>query len=466
MSFDSDEYNKFPIKKFESMLKTNHILFFDSDEFEDIVTHYLENGKIALAKKATNLGLQQHPSSTNLKLYQIEMYIFENKLDLAEELLNELHLFEQGNEEVHIQKANIYSRRNNHKMAIKYLERALEITDNATDVLSLIGMEYLFMEDYENGMHFFIRCLEEDPSDHSALYNIIYCYEFLDQQAEAIEFLKNYLEKNPYSDVAWHQLGKEFIKTKEYQKALDAFDFAIISDDTFIGAYLEKGRVLEKMKRYGKAIQCYLITLGLDDPTSYALLRIGKCHEKLNHTDLALQYYLKCIKEDSLLDKGWLAITDFFFRDKQYHKALYYIKKALTIDTENPQFWKRYARINYQLDLLEEAEVGYRKTLELGNYELDSWIPRGDILTELGEYEAGVNNFNQALEFYPEHPEIEYRLSGLYFSLRESEKGAYYLRNALRNDPELLTILEEIFPLVLKMKKVKQIVAEHKNPSS
>ena len=277
--------------------------------------------------------------------------------------------------------------------------------------------------------------------------------------------MKNYLEKNPYSDVAWHQLGKEFIKTKEYQKALDAFDFAIISDDTFIGAYLEKGRVLEKMKRYGKAIQCYLITLGLDDPTSYALLRIGKCHEKLNHTDLALQYYLKCIKEDSLLDKGWLAITDFFFRDKQYHKALYYIKKALTIDTENPQFWKRYARINYQLDLLEEAEVGYRKTLELGNYELDSWITRGDILTELGEYEAGVNNFNQALEFYPEHPEIEYRLSGLYFSLRESEKGAYYLRNALRNDPELLTILEEIFPLVLKMKKVKQIVAEHKNPS-
>src|SRR5690554_6375386 len=132
MAFGSDEYNKYPIKKFESMLKTNHILFFDSDEFEDIVTHYLENGKIALAKKATKLGLQQHPSSTNLKLYQIEMYIFEDKLDLAEELLNDLYVFEQGNEEVHIQKANIYSRSNYPKMPIKFLVRAFEVTINAT----------------------------------------------------------------------------------------------------------------------------------------------------------------------------------------------------------------------------------------------------------------------------------------------------------------------------------------------
>src|SRR5690554_781740 len=99
MELHSDEYNNFSLTRFESMLKTNNVLFFDSEEFEDIVHHYLENGKLALAKKATKLGLEQHPTSTNLKLFQIEMYIFEDKLELAEELLNDLHLLEQSNEE-------------------------------------------------------------------------------------------------------------------------------------------------------------------------------------------------------------------------------------------------------------------------------------------------------------------------------------------------------------------------------
>src|SRR5690606_16765140 len=150
---------------FESMLKTNAVLFFDSEEFEDIIGYYLDNGKIALAKKATKLGLEQHPTSVNLKLFQVEMYIFEDKLDIADELLNELESIESSNEEIYIQKANIFSKRDDHKKAIELLEKALEITEDEVDILNLIGMEYLFMDDYENAKYYFMKCLEEDNED-------------------------------------------------------------------------------------------------------------------------------------------------------------------------------------------------------------------------------------------------------------------------------------------------------------
>lgn len=465
MQPNPDDHNNFSIDRFESMLKTNNVLFFDSDEFENIVHYYLENGKIALAKKAAKLGLEQHPSSTNLKLYRIEMYIFDDKLELAEELLDGIFLLEQNNDEVYIQKANIFSRRDMHKEAIESLEKALELTHDPADVLSLMGMEYLFMEDYENGMRHFMKCLEEDEEDYSALYNIIYCLEFLERNEEAIDFLNDYLNKHPYCEVAWHQVAKQYRQLKEYDKALAAIDFAIISEDRFLGAYFEKGKILEKIKRYEEAIECYSITLTIDDPTSFALLRIGKCYEKLGNTELALEFYTKCVKEDSLLDRGWIAIIDLHYKNKQYNKALYFVEKALAIDAQNVHYWKRYAKANNKISHFEEAEVGYRKALELGNYELDSWLTRSDILTNLGEYEAAINNLNQALEFYPAHPEIEYRLSGLYFLLREGEKGEFHLNNALRTEPEFIMIIEEIFPLVFRMKKVKQIIAQHKNPS-
>ena len=457
--------NNLSLTRFESMLKTNSVFFFDADEFEEIIHYYLETGKIALAKKATKLGLEQHPTSINLKLFRVELYVFENQLQQAEELLDQLSLVELSNEEIFIQKANIQSRKKLHLSAIEYLKKALLITNDTADILSLIGMEYLFLEDFENAKHYFIKCLEKDEDDLSALYNIIYCYESLNQNQDAIYFLNDYINKNPYSEVAWHQVGKQYYELKEYKKALAAFDFAIISDDTFIGAYLEKGKVLEELKRFSEAIECYTVTLGLDDPTAFALLRIGKCYEKLGNTKQALRFYIKSVEEDGLLDKGWLAITDFYIKNKNYPKALYYINKAINIDSENVIYWKRYAIINHRLNLFEEAEEGYRKSLELGNYELETWLARCDILLYLGEFKAAVNNCFQAIEFYADNPEIEFRLAGLFFILGEIEKATFYLKNALNLNSEFSIILEELFPSVYKKKVVKQIIDQHKKPS-
>lgn len=453
----NEENNELSLSKFESMLKTNHVLFFDSEEFETIIHHYLNQGKISLAKKAIKLGLEQHPTSVNLKLFKVEIYVFENKFPEADELLNELYHLEPLNEEIYIQKANIFSKKDEHQKAIDVLKQVLDFTEDVYDIYSLIGMEYLFLDRFEDAKHYFLKCIEEDDSDYTALYNLIYCFDFLDQQVEAIDFLNLFLDKNPYCEIAWCHLGKQYFSLKEYKKALAAFDFAIISDDTFVGAYLEKGKVLEKLKRYPEAIENYSITLTLDEPTSFALLRIGYCYEKLNQTETALQYFNKTVKEDPLLDKGWIAITKFYVKQKNYQKSLYYINKALNIDADNVLYWRLYAQINHKLNHLEEAERGYKKTLELGNFELNTWLNRCDILQQLGEPEAAVYNLIQAIEFYPENAEIEYRLSGLYFLLQQTRKAVFHLKNAIRANPDFFFILEELYPACLQHEAVKKL---------
>ncbi|MFV8226537.1 tetratricopeptide repeat protein [Christiangramia aquimixticola] len=458
MQLSHNEEDNFSLSRFESMLKTNDVLFFDSNEFENIIHHYLENGKIALAKKAVKMGLAQHPASVNLRLFKVEILVFEDKLDLADGILNELKELESSNEEIYIQKAQIYSKRDMHAEAIKMLQAALEITLEDAEIFSLIGMEYLFLEDFENAKISFMKCLEADEEDYSALYNVMYCFDFLDQKKEAIEYLNDYLNKHPYCEVAWHQVGKQYYDLKDYNKALAAFDFAIISDDRFVGAYLEKGKVLEKLKRYNEAIENYNFTLELEDPTSFAYLRIGKCFEKLGCDDLALKNYKQTVHEDPLLDKGWIAITDFYISKQNFQKALYYINKAINIDEENVLYWKRYAKINSRLHYFEEAEHGYKKSLELGNYELETWIRRCDILIGLGEYETAISSMMQALEFYPGTAEIEYRLAGLYFSINAGEKGYFHLNNGLKLDSEYYIIIEELFPNIFDRKSVRQII--------
>ena len=461
LSNEEEDYN-LSLSKFESMLKTNKVLFFDSEEFEEIILHYIDTGKTSLAKKALKLALEQHPKSTGLKLVHVEMLVYEDKLDLAEKMLNELYAIEPNNEEIYIQKANICSKRDQHEKAVELLKIALQYTDDYADVYNLIGMEYLFMDNLEMAKDSFIKCLEEDLEDQSALYNVVYCFEFLDQNKEAIDYLNQYIEKNPYSEIAWHQVGRLHYGLKEYEEAIRAFNYATLIDDEFMGAFMEKAKALERLKRYSEAIESYERTIELDDATSYALLRIGKCHERLGNTALAIKYYNQTVHEDPLLDKGWIAITDFYVREKNYQKALFYVNKALAIDNQNQLYWKRYATINKQMNFFEEAEFGYRKAVEFGDYQLDTWLFWADILQFLGEFDSAIQTLLQATEYFPEENEIEYRLAGLYFMVQDSTKAKFHLSNGLRLNFDNYILIEDLFPMIWEEKTVQNYIAKHK----
>lgn len=459
MEFDEFEKNKnLSLTRFEKMLKTNRILFFDSNEFENIISYYLENGKINFAKKAIKLGLEQHPDSSNLALFEIEILIFENKLDNAEKLLEGLILSEPSNEEIYIQKANIYSKKKLHKKAILCLKKILDFNTDNPEVYSLIGVEYLFLEDFENAKDNFINCLNYDDSDYSALYNIVYCFEILEQNDKAIDYLNTYLDSNPYCEVAWHQLGKQYLIFKNYVKAISAFDFAIISDEYFVGAYIEKGRALEKINKYNEAIENYKLIIALKDESSYPLLRMGICYDKIGNYKKAIQNFNDCVKIDPQLNKAWYLLAEIYYKNQKYNSAILNINKAIDINSENENYWKLYAKINIGLKLYEEADIGFQKIIELGEADESILIAKTDVLIKLGEYNNAIDILEKCYELLDDKSIILYRFSGIYFLQNKIEDGIVHLKKALSINKENKYIFKELFGTISKYKYLENLL--------
>ena len=394
------------------------------------------------------------------------MLVFENNLDKAEQLLDKLQIIDSANEEIYVQRANIYSKKDNHEAAVALLQKALELAEDSYDIHSLLGMEYLFMDDFKLARKSFMKCVDFDQQDYSSLYNVIYCFEFLEDYEGAIVYLNDYLERNPYSEVAWHQLGKQYFSKRMFNEALTAFDFAIISDDTFIGAYFEKGKVLEKLGKFNEAIENYETTIKIEDPTSHAYLRIGKCYERLCNDEMAKYYYYQTVHEDPLLDKGWLAITDFYFNKGNYEKALYYINKALNIDGENPTYWKKCARINTALEKFDQADFSFKQAVDLGNYELDTWLGWASVAKENKDYDAGLHILAQGQEFYPESAEILYKIAGFHLLANDKINARIRLIDALKNNSEKLQMFQKEFPQHCETEWFKNIIANNKRASS
>ncbi|NJB37618.1 tetratricopeptide repeat protein [Croceivirga sp. JEA036] len=460
MALNTNENHNPTIHKFESMLKTDDVYFFDAEDFEEIIHHYLNIGKVTLGKKAIQIGLQQHPNCMEIKLLQVEVLVFEDQFTLAQDLLDELETIDAHNEEIYIQRANILSKKDDHNGAVNMLRKALILNANEDnfDIYSLMGMEYLFMDNYKKAKECFIKCLDVDDSDYSSLYNVIYCFEFLEDFDGAIVFLNDYLEKNPYCEVAWHQLGKMYDEKNMHKEALSAFDFAIISDDTFLGAYFEKAKILEKMGQLNEAIACYETTIEIEDPTSHAYLRIGKCHEKLGNDELAKYYYYHTVHEDPLLDKGWLAITKFYYRKENYERALHYVNKAINIDGDNPTYWRLNADTFYALGNYAEADFAYKQAVELGNYEFSTWSNWAKTLHHLKDSAAAIQVLLQGLEFYPNHAELIYQLSGLYLTNNQQDLAKEQLTIALQLNPKKSKVFSELYPEFQQVKWIQDTI--------
>ena len=82
MEEEFEEFQNQSILKFESMLKTNSFLFFDSNEFEEIIVYYLEIGNASLAKKAVSLALKQYPRlDYYFHFLHIEILLLNNEID-------------------------------------------------------------------------------------------------------------------------------------------------------------------------------------------------------------------------------------------------------------------------------------------------------------------------------------------------------------------------------------------------
>ncbi len=451
-----------PLTKFESMLKTNSVYFFDLVEFEEIILHYLDTGKHSLAKKAVKLGLEQHPTSVDLKLLEVEILIFDNKLEKAAQLVKKIEAIDPNNDEVYIQKATILSKGGAHKEAIENLKIALKHTNDKVDIWSLMGMEYLYLDDFENARLNFAKCIDVDFEDYSALYNVVYCFDMEKDHEQAIKYLNAYINRNPYCEVAWHQLGRQYFILNMFKEALTSFDYAVLIDESFIGGYLEKAKTLEQLGRFDEAIENYLITLELDDPTAFAYVRIGECYDKLGELETAISYYKKAVHEDPLLDKGWVLLTHSYYLQKDYQKALYYINKALKIDDENALYWRKYAEINIKLNFYEEAVSAFQKCLMLKDEDVEIFIALSDVLAFIGEYNDALAVLFTAQKIYKKFAEIEYRLAGLFFILSKENHGIAHLKNGLAIDFEYHSIIKELYPTVFEHPRVQKLLADFK----
>lgn len=446
------------VNMFEEMLEENKSVYFEADEFCEIISFYLEIYDFEYAIKALDIAFSLYPNNIDIKIKRLEYFVKIEDLHNAFDLIEELKELCFADTDYLIATAKYWSLRNFPYKSIDFYKAALKNEEDEDYIYNCLGHEYLEIKEPTFALNSFKKALEYNKNDEYSLFSCIHCYDILHQHRECITFLNQYIDVNPYSDETWFQLGLQYLNQNWYDKALFAFDYTVIINPKSIAGYTQKAFCYEKLNQWEKAISVYNESLDFDDTAAFTLFKIGQAYNKLRKPIQALTSFQKAVKEDPQFDKAWYEISDIYDSLGNNEEALHYIKKALDIESKEVNYWKKYAYLNIQLGKYEEASDSFEIIIELEPNHFYNWLAFSELLISLGDYSKAALLLHKSFKNF-HRAELYYQLSNCYFLLKNYEKSEKFLKMALKLNPSIKQEMQEKYSILLRDNTIK-----YKNP--
>ena len=123
---EENQYTPWQVRKLEELETTSESIYFDVDDFEEIVDFYVARGNYNRALRVVDYALNLHGNSTPLTLRKAQLLASLNREDKALELLAKLEDVDTDEPDILLTRAAIYSQQQKFEKAIEEYKKALE----------------------------------------------------------------------------------------------------------------------------------------------------------------------------------------------------------------------------------------------------------------------------------------------------------------------------------------------------
>lgn len=443
------------VQRYEAMEAKRDQLFFDVEELEMIIDHYLEHNEPRRAEKVLRFAKQLHPTSVDITFCEAVVMMALGRLSKAMELLDAIEKVEPYNEEVQLHKAGIFSQQRNHRRSVEHYKRALELAEEGLDEIHLdLAFEYENLEEYDDAIACLKLALELNPENEAVLYELAYCYDLAGADEACVTFFRNFTNEQPYSSVSWYNLGNVFAKLERYEESNDALDLAIAIDERFSSAYFSKARNLLIASRFEEAVTCYEETLVFDGPQAITFSFIGECYEKMERFEQALINYDQSIALDPEWVDAWIGRGVVMDMQDRLPEAVSSLLHAVRISPDNPDALYYYASVLVRAQQHQEALAVYEKLNALEPQNLDGWLDHADLLLEMKGPEAALAKFHEGAQVHKFTARFKYRLVSYLLRAGREQQALLELEEALMADHAAHVQLLEHWPEAAKIPQV------------
>lgn len=461
--YDNEQHKKLLIQQFEEMRIKDSIGFFEVSSFIKLLEYYNEKEKSGIVEEILEVALSQHPTSAAL-LIQLANHQFENdKVDEALETLDKTALVDAGEIEQYYLKAEILAFKREHQQAQIELDKALAYANELDfyDILLHRANVYEDEGNFDETFEVLKDALMLNPKGRDALDRMWLTVELSEKYDESIILHNKLLDKDAYSFQSWFNLGHAHFCKKEYEKAVEAYDFAFTINEKFEPAYRDCGEALMLLGDFRSAIHVYRKLLSNVGVNSFIYLQIGLCYEELEQFFDARDNYLKAAKQDPHSPEVYFRIGESYIKEDRWSNAVSAYRKAIKLDEDNPKYYMAIAETFYQLDEIENADAVFRHAISLAQSNKEVWISYTTFLVDIASYDEAF----KAIEVGQENTdatELLYCKAACLYLSGKHQSGLEMLAFALIEDYDMHETLFDLFPELEKVAAILIMVEKFK----
>jgi len=456
------------LQQYMRLKQGNGSAFIEEDAFEQIIDYYDEKDDLSLAVEAADYGIQQYPYSSVLQIKKADLLIAKKLYREALVLLEKAELLDRGDINVYILKTDAYLALDQQKKAADLLEEAILIFDGEERIELLFELADVY-DDYEEFDKVF-NCLklilEQDQTNEEALYKICFWTDYTGRNEEGIRLHQQIIDEHPFTELAWFNLGAAYQGVKLYEKAIDAYQYAIAIDEKFDYAYRNMGDAYLRMRKYKEAIEVLVKVLELSRPEDVIYEALGHCYDKQKNFAQARFHYRKAshlTPEDSHLHYK-IACT--YMNEKQWESAVKNLENAMRIQRSRPDYSFALAQCYVQLDKIKDAIIYFSNFIKARPKNIKGWKELTKCLYDAGFYEEALSQVQNAIKNTVNKPVLIFYKIAILFALDKHKEALLLLDMAIKKSPKLIKLLIELEPSLLQNPQVKVLLANNKNSRS
>ena len=354
-------------KQYEAAQAENKPIYLDADDLADLADWYAVHSKYDLATEVAEYGLKLHPDDTGLLVQQAYLCMDTQKKKKAWEIANQIH---EDSSEVKILKANLLLTEGK----IDDAEQLLDTIEDKEDLANIVEVAYMYIDmgHPDKALGWLSRGLEQYAEEEAFLAVTGDCYHAQGLHEKAAYFYNKLIDKNPYSAPYWFGLARCYFEQQLFDKAIEACDYAIVSDEEFADAYMMKG---------------------------HAFYQLGNEESALENYTLAEKY--KAVSPNFLhMFIGFNEISKGHWEEGYRHLELVIHSKD-TDSTMLPSLYAHVAICLYNLGEKRQADLFFKKAHEIGPKDAEPYLIEGGMYMEKGDFDKAVKKWALALECAP-----------------------------------------------------------------
>ncbi len=456
------------LKQFENLKTGRSHSFIEEDAFEKIIDYYQEKEDLARAMEAAEIASEQFPYSAMLLIKKADILLANRRYQEALDTLDQASLLDSGDINLYILKTDAFLALDQQQKAVKLLEEALAHFEGEEKIELLFELADVYddYEDFDKVFDCLKLILDDDPNNEEALYKICFWTDFTGRNEEGIRLHLKIIDDFPYNELAWFNLAAAYQGLKLYEKAIDAYKYAITIEEKFDYAYRNMGDAYIRLRKYKEAIEALEKVNELAKPEDVIFEAIGYCYEKMKNHAQARFYYRKAshLRQDD--SKLFYKIACTYYNEGQWQACIKQLDTAMKIHRLQPEYNLLAGECKMQLGLFKDAIQYFSTVVRIRPKNAGGWEALIRCLYKADFLEEALLQAEAALHVTNGKPLFIYYKAAVLFAMGKTKEALLQLDSAMVNTPKLLKKFVELNPAILQNQQVVDMLAKFKRNKS